>query len=203
MTVGGLARRTGLTVKAIRRYEAPGLIYSAGRSEGGYRLFDESALWCAQMISTLRSLGLTIKEIDAPRALYLERPGEPIGPRLPTPPGVCAEQEAGGDEPPAGRGAPVQAAAAGAEELLERQCVESLCSLFGGHEADASWLANEGGAAELAAPSSALVTGRGRACDHRRRRRPAPAPRDMSCSPWSSRCPRRSRAALQARGNPR
>ena len=82
MTVGELARRTGLSIKAIRRYEALGLIYSAGRSRGGYRLFDESALWCAQVVSTLRSLGLTIKEIDQLGSAYLERPDEPIGPRV-------------------------------------------------------------------------------------------------------------------------
>ena len=35
MTVGELARRSGLSIKAIRRYEGLGLIYSAGRSEGG------------------------------------------------------------------------------------------------------------------------------------------------------------------------
>jgi MerR family transcriptional regulator, copper efflux regulator len=82
MTVGRLARRTGLSIKAIRRYEALGLIYSAGRSEAGYRLFDESALWCAQVISTLRSLGLTIKEIHRLGSVYLSRPGGPIGPHL-------------------------------------------------------------------------------------------------------------------------
>jgi MerR family copper efflux transcriptional regulator len=82
MTVGQLARRTGLSVKAIRRYEGLGVIYSAGRSEGGYRLFDDSALWCAQVISTLRSLGLTIKEIDQLGSTYLSRPDEPIGPHL-------------------------------------------------------------------------------------------------------------------------
>jgi DNA-binding transcriptional MerR regulator len=82
MTVGELARRTGLSIKAIRRYEALGLIYSAGRSEGGYRLFDESALWCAQVISTLRSLGLTIKEIEQLARDYLTRPDEPVGPRV-------------------------------------------------------------------------------------------------------------------------
>jgi DNA-binding transcriptional MerR regulator len=64
------------------QYEALGLIYSAGRSEGGYRLFDESALWCAQVICTLRSLGLTIKEIDQLGRAYLSRPGEPIGPHV-------------------------------------------------------------------------------------------------------------------------
>jgi DNA-binding transcriptional MerR regulator len=42
MTVGQLARRTGLSIKAIRRYEGLGLIYSAGRSDANYRLFDES-----------------------------------------------------------------------------------------------------------------------------------------------------------------
>jgi MerR family copper efflux transcriptional regulator len=82
MTVGELARRTGLSVKAIRQYEALGLIYSPGRSEGNYRLFDQSALWCAQVIGTLRSLGLTIKEIDELGRAYLSRPDEPIGPRL-------------------------------------------------------------------------------------------------------------------------
>ena len=82
MTVGELARRTGLSIKAIRQYEALGLIYSAGRSEGGYRLFDESALWCARVIATLRSLGLTIKEIERLARAYLDRPEEPIGPHL-------------------------------------------------------------------------------------------------------------------------
>lgn len=82
MTVGELARRTGLSVKAIRQYEALGLMYSAGRSEGNYRLFDTSALWCAHVISRLRSLGLTIKEIAELGRAYLNRPDDPIGPRL-------------------------------------------------------------------------------------------------------------------------
>jgi MerR family transcriptional regulator, copper efflux regulator len=82
MTVGELSRRTGLSVKAIREYEALGLIYSAGRSESNYRLFDDAALWCAQVICTLRSLGLTIKQIDQLAGAYLARPDEPIGPHL-------------------------------------------------------------------------------------------------------------------------
>jgi MerR family transcriptional regulator, copper efflux regulator len=82
MTIGELSRRTGLSIKAIRQYEGLGLIYSAGRSEGGYRLFDNSALWCSQVIEALRSLGLTIKEIDELARAYVNRPDEPIGPRL-------------------------------------------------------------------------------------------------------------------------
>jgi MerR family copper efflux transcriptional regulator len=82
MTVGELARRTSMSAKAIRQFEGLGLIYSAGRSEANYRLFDESAIWCVQVIGSLRSLGLTIKEIQQLAAVYLDRPGEPIGPRL-------------------------------------------------------------------------------------------------------------------------
>jgi DNA-binding transcriptional MerR regulator len=82
MTVGELARRSGLSIKAIREYEALGLIYSAGRSTGNYRLFDDSALWCARTIRGLRSLGLTIKEIQDLATVYLGRPSERIGPRL-------------------------------------------------------------------------------------------------------------------------
>ena len=82
MTIGELSRRTGLSVKAIREYQARGLIYTLGRSAGNYRLFDESALWCAQVISSLRALGLTIREIEGLAGVYLSRPDEPIGPRI-------------------------------------------------------------------------------------------------------------------------
>jgi MerR family transcriptional regulator, copper efflux regulator len=82
MTVGELAGRTGMSPKAIREFEGLGLIYSVGRSEANYRLFDESAIWCVQVIENLRALGLTIKQIQHLAAVYLDRPDEPIGPRL-------------------------------------------------------------------------------------------------------------------------
>lgn len=81
MTIGQLAARTGLSIKAIRELERRGLIYSAGRSEGNYRLFASEALWCCEMIGNLRALGLTIKEIEELHAVYLDR-DEPVGPRL-------------------------------------------------------------------------------------------------------------------------
>src|SRR6266542_1257813 len=82
MTVGELARRTGMSAKAIREFEGMGLIYSAGRSEANYRLFDQSAIWCVEVIVNLRALGLTIKQIQQLAAVYLDRPDESIGPRL-------------------------------------------------------------------------------------------------------------------------
>jgi DNA-binding transcriptional MerR regulator len=81
MTVGELSRRTGLSIKAIREYEALGLICSAGRSESNYRLFDDTALWCAGVIERLRTLGLTIKEIRE-LALVYDQAGERVEPEL-------------------------------------------------------------------------------------------------------------------------
>jgi MerR family copper efflux transcriptional regulator len=82
MTVGELSRRTGTPIKALRRYEGLGLIYTAGRSPANYRLFDDSALWCVEVVSGLRRLGLTVAEIRELAGVYLGRPEEPIGPHL-------------------------------------------------------------------------------------------------------------------------
>lgn len=82
MTIGTLSRRTGVPVKLLREYEDAGLIYTAGRSEGNYRLFDDEALWCVGVIKTLRGLGLTLAEIGELTSVYLRDAGEPIGPRL-------------------------------------------------------------------------------------------------------------------------
>lgn len=78
MTIGQLSERTGVPVKVLREYEALGFLYTLGRSESNYRLFGEEALWCVQVVQGLRSLGLTLKEIQALTARYRERPKEPI-----------------------------------------------------------------------------------------------------------------------------
>ena len=77
MTIGQLSRRSGVPIKVLRDYEDLGFLYTLGRSESTYRLFGEEALWCVQVIQGLRSLGLTLKEIQALVTCYLERPGEP------------------------------------------------------------------------------------------------------------------------------
>jgi DNA-binding transcriptional MerR regulator len=63
MTIGDLALRTGVAVKVLRRQQDMGLIYTRGRSPAGYRLFDENALRCVQVVRGLRDLGLTEAEI--------------------------------------------------------------------------------------------------------------------------------------------
>ena len=71
-----------MPVKALREYEDMGLIYTVGRSAGNYRLFDDEALWCVAVITTLRGLGMTVVEIGDLAANYLQRSDEPIGPRM-------------------------------------------------------------------------------------------------------------------------
>ncbi|MVU81355.1 MerR family transcriptional regulator [Nocardia sp. ET3-3] len=74
MTIGELSRRTGVTVKALREYTDLGLIYSLGRSPGGYRLYDTGALLCVRFISEMRAMGLTIAEIHELAATF-DEPG--------------------------------------------------------------------------------------------------------------------------------
>jgi len=80
MTIGQLARRSGVSIRVLRELDGMKLVYGLGRSGSNYRLFDESAFWCLQMIGSLRSLGLTLKEIQDICAVYIRQPGEPIGP---------------------------------------------------------------------------------------------------------------------------
>src|SRR5258707_14969887 len=64
MTIGDLARRTGVAVKVLRRQQDLALIYTRGRSPAGYLLFDENALSCLRIVPGLRYLALTEAEIQ-------------------------------------------------------------------------------------------------------------------------------------------
>jgi MerR family transcriptional regulator, copper efflux regulator len=79
MTIGQLSRRTGVSIKVLREYERLGFLYTLGRSESNYRLFDETTLWCVQMVQLLRSLGLTLKEIQEVVEVCLEHQEESLG----------------------------------------------------------------------------------------------------------------------------
>jgi len=76
MTVGQLARRTGVPIKALRTYEDLGFLSTLGRSQSNYRLFGEEAVRCMQVVQGLRSLGLTLKAIRALATAHCEGPGE-------------------------------------------------------------------------------------------------------------------------------
>ncbi len=61
--IGDLARRTGLTVKAIRYYADRGLVPPAGRTASGRRVFDARAVARLDLLVTLRDLGLDLATI--------------------------------------------------------------------------------------------------------------------------------------------
>ena len=64
LTIGALARRTGLSISAIRFYEERGLVRPE-RNAGGQRRFARSDIRRLSFVMIAQQLGYTIKEIGA------------------------------------------------------------------------------------------------------------------------------------------
>jgi MerR family copper efflux transcriptional regulator len=62
-TVGAAAKAVGVSTKAIRIWEAKGLLPPAARTEAGYRLFSDDDIAILRFILRARTLGLTLPEI--------------------------------------------------------------------------------------------------------------------------------------------
>lgn len=62
MRIGELSKRTGASVRSIRHYDENGLL-DAGRTESGYRTFDDSAVDRVLRIKNLIYHGLTVDDI--------------------------------------------------------------------------------------------------------------------------------------------
>ncbi|MEU6996885.1 MerR family transcriptional regulator [Nonomuraea sp. NPDC046570] len=62
-SIGDLARRTGLTVKAIRFYSDRGIVPPTDRSPAGHRLYGIDAVARLELVRTLRDLGLDLPTI--------------------------------------------------------------------------------------------------------------------------------------------
>ena len=63
LKIGELKNRSGISVKTIRYYEELGLIETAGRTEGGFRLFTPEAIARLAFIKRSQRLGLSLQEI--------------------------------------------------------------------------------------------------------------------------------------------
>jgi MerR family copper efflux transcriptional regulator len=70
MTIGDAARRSGVSAKTIRYYEGIGLIRPASRHGNNYRTYRDQDVEILRFIQRARSLGFSLKEIDALIALY-------------------------------------------------------------------------------------------------------------------------------------
>lgn len=69
LTIGQAARAAGLTRKAVRVYEARGLLSEAARSTAGYRLYDDTDVELLTFIRRARGLGLHLDDIRAVLAI--------------------------------------------------------------------------------------------------------------------------------------
>lgn len=67
--IGDVAAQTGLTVDAIRFYEREGLLRTAARSSGGFRLFSKSDVDDLAFIGNAQELGFSLQEIRELMAL--------------------------------------------------------------------------------------------------------------------------------------
>jgi DNA-binding transcriptional MerR regulator len=63
LTIGAAARVAGVTRKAVRLYEAKGLLPAAARTVNGYRLYDERDVELLTFIRRARALGLHLDDI--------------------------------------------------------------------------------------------------------------------------------------------
>ncbi|MEU5219839.1 MerR family transcriptional regulator [Streptomyces sp. NPDC020807] len=71
MLIGEVARRSGVSARMLRHYESLGLVRPSGRTGSGYREYGADDVRRIFHIESLRSLGLSLREIG----LALEDPG--------------------------------------------------------------------------------------------------------------------------------
>lgn len=74
LTVGELAKRSGLTVRTLHHYHAIGLLTPSARADNGYRLYGRDEIARLHQIQAMRRFGLALAEIGA----YLDQPGVPL-----------------------------------------------------------------------------------------------------------------------------
>ncbi len=63
LTIGQVAKRTGVGVDTIRFYEKERLLGKPPRSAGGYREYDQGAVRVLQFIRRAKHLGFTLGEV--------------------------------------------------------------------------------------------------------------------------------------------
>lgn len=70
LTIGQAARTAGVTRKAVRVYEAKGLLPSTQRTASGYRLYDHHDIELLTFIRRARTLGLRLDDIRDVLAIH-------------------------------------------------------------------------------------------------------------------------------------
>jgi MerR family transcriptional regulator, copper efflux regulator len=63
LTIGALARETGVSTPTIRYYEEIGLLPEAGRGANGQRIYDDAGLQRLTFIKRCRDFGFSIDQV--------------------------------------------------------------------------------------------------------------------------------------------
>lgn len=71
LKVGELAKRSGLTVRALHHYDAIGLLSPSARSDAGYRLYNRADIARLHQVQALRRFGMALSDIGS----FLASPG--------------------------------------------------------------------------------------------------------------------------------
>ncbi|NVD98260.1 MerR family transcriptional regulator [Massilia sp. BJB1822] len=74
LKIGELAKRTGLTVRALHHYDSIGLLKPSARSDSGYRLYNVNDVARLHQIQALRRFGIALSDIAA----MLDDPAHPL-----------------------------------------------------------------------------------------------------------------------------
>jgi len=73
MRIGELSKNTGFQVETLRFYEKQGLIAPVGRTESGYREYNNDSLKQLHFIQQAKSVGFSLNEISELLTLRVER----------------------------------------------------------------------------------------------------------------------------------
>ena len=65
LRIGALARRTGLTVRALHHYDAIGLVRPSASTDAGHRRYTAADVARLQQVVSLRALGLPLDAVRA------------------------------------------------------------------------------------------------------------------------------------------
>ncbi len=63
LTVGALARRSGLTVRTLHHWESVGLLVPSERTDAGHRRYSDADVARLQQVVSLRALGLPLADV--------------------------------------------------------------------------------------------------------------------------------------------
>lgn len=78
LSIGQLAKRTGVPIDTIRHYERIGLLRPAARLASGYRRYGDTERRRLEFVLRAKSLGFTLQEIDGLLALSADRNVEQV-----------------------------------------------------------------------------------------------------------------------------